>query len=172
MKRLVSLYRDMQWHNEAIGVLNKYVEVNQEDTEAWTELADIYLSRQNYAKAIHCYEEMVMKEPRNYHVNLKYAEMLYSTKRDRLEDLINARKYFMHAALLREEGALPCVRALFGIIKATKAIKSLNSKQKDENATDIIRSAQEQIRQVYDTKGCGKSKIALSKMPMMEAAEE
>jgi hypothetical protein len=35
----------MQWHNEAIGVLNKYVEVNQEDTEAWTELADIYLSR-------------------------------------------------------------------------------------------------------------------------------
>jgi len=45
MKRLVALYRDMQWHSEAIGVLNKYVEVNMEDTEAWTELADIYLSR-------------------------------------------------------------------------------------------------------------------------------
>jgi len=86
---------------------------------------------------------MVLKEPRNYHVNLKYAEMLYSTKRDRLEDLINARKYFMHAALLREEGALPCVRALFGIIKATKAIKSLNAKQKDEHAAEIISSAQE-----------------------------
>ena len=45
IKRLVALYRDMQWHNEAISVLNKFVEVNQEDTEAWTELADIYLCR-------------------------------------------------------------------------------------------------------------------------------
>lgn len=43
IKRLVALYRDMQWHNEAIAVLNKFIEVNQEDTEAWTELADIYL---------------------------------------------------------------------------------------------------------------------------------
>ena len=45
IKRLVALYRDMQWHNEAIAVLNKFIEVNQEDTEAWTELADIYLSK-------------------------------------------------------------------------------------------------------------------------------
>lgn len=27
VKRLVALYRDMQWHNEAINVLNKYIEV-------------------------------------------------------------------------------------------------------------------------------------------------
>lgn len=60
VKRLVALYRDMHWHNEAIAVLNKFIEVNQEDTEAWTELADIYLSKQNYAKAIHCYEEMLL----------------------------------------------------------------------------------------------------------------
>jgi len=152
----------MQWHNEAIALLNKYIEVNQEDTEAWTELADIYLCRQNYAKAIHCYEEMLLAQPRNYHVNLKYAELLYSTKRDRQEDLINARKYFMHAALLREEGALPCVRSLFGVIKATKAIAKLEKKQKDENAADIIATAQEQIRQVYETKGCARAKQALN----------
>lgn len=68
---------------------------------------------------------MLMKNPRNYHVNIKYAELLYSTRRDRLEDLINARKYFMHAALLHDEKAHPNVRALFGIIKSTKAIKQL-----------------------------------------------
>ena len=61
-------------------------------------------------------------------MNLKYAEMLYSTKRDRLDDLIDSRKYFMHAALLREEGCLPCVRALFGVIKCCKAIKKLSNK--------------------------------------------
>jgi hypothetical protein len=28
---------------QAIDLLNKYLETNQEDTEAWAELADIYL---------------------------------------------------------------------------------------------------------------------------------
>ena len=47
----------------------------------------------------------------------------------------------MHASLLREEAAIPRVRALFGVIKATKAIKALNAKQKDEGAEEYIRTA-------------------------------
>ena len=43
----------------AIQILNKFVETNQDDTEAWTELADIYLSKQNYSKALYCYEELL-----------------------------------------------------------------------------------------------------------------
>ena len=85
-----------------------------------------------------------MKQPRNYLMNLKYAEMLYSTRRDRIEDLMNSRKYFMHASLLHETGALPCVRSLFGIIKSTKAIKAVaTNKTKDPNADEYIRAAQE-----------------------------
>ena len=106
---------------QAIAVLNKYIEVNQEDIEAWTELSDIYLSKQNYAKALYCFEELVSMHPKNYQVNLRYAEMLYSTNRDRLTDLYNARKYFSHATLLKESGD-PCIRALFGIVKTCKAI--------------------------------------------------
>lgn len=30
---------------EAIQVLNKFLEMNQDDVEAWIELSDIYLSR-------------------------------------------------------------------------------------------------------------------------------
>ena len=67
-----------------------------------------------------------MKEPKNYQVSLKYAELLYSTRRDRLDDLINARKYFMFASLLHDTDSHPNVRALFGIIKATKAIAALH----------------------------------------------
>jgi len=102
----------------------------------------MYLARQNYAKAIYCFEEMLLQQPKNYLVNLKYAEMLYSTKRDRLDDLIDSRKYFMHAALLREEGALPCVRALFGVIKTCKAIKKLSNKTGgDQKVDEMIRTA-------------------------------
>ena len=149
VKRLVAMYRDMNWHGQAIAVLNKFIELNQEDTEAWNELADIYMSRQNYAKAIHCYEEMLLAHPKNYQVNLKYAELLYSTRRDRVEDLINARKYFLYASMMHEQGATKNVRALFGVIKATKAIKTLQRKQVDEHADAIIATAQEQIREVY-----------------------
>lgn len=45
VKRLVALDRDRGRLNEAIVLLNKYLEANQQDTEAWLELTDIYLSR-------------------------------------------------------------------------------------------------------------------------------
>jgi tetratricopeptide (TPR) repeat protein len=51
LKRLVALERDRDRSNEAISILNKYLEVNMQDTEAWLELTDIYLQRLNYSKA-------------------------------------------------------------------------------------------------------------------------
>ncbi len=51
VKRLVAFERDRGKLNEAIGLLNKYLENNQQDVEAWTELTDIYLSKHNYEKA-------------------------------------------------------------------------------------------------------------------------
>lgn len=73
-------------------------------------------------------EELLAVHPKNFKVNLKYAEMLYSSHRDRITDLFNARKYFAHAALLKEDQSDPCVRALFGIVKTCKAIKSTAKK--------------------------------------------
>lgn len=51
VKRLVSLFKNNDLQNDAIFVLNKYLEVNQNDEEAWLELCDMYLSKQNFAKA-------------------------------------------------------------------------------------------------------------------------
>ena len=74
---------------------------------------------------------------------LRYAELLYSSKRDKLDDLITARKYFMFASILHEKTAHPCVRALFGIIKSTKAIAKLSGRNKDERGLEMITAAQE-----------------------------
>ncbi len=46
IKRLISLYRNNDMVNDAISILNKYLEVNQIDEEAWAELCDIYLQKQ------------------------------------------------------------------------------------------------------------------------------
>ena len=135
-------------------MLNKYIEVNQEDIEAWMELCDIYLSKQSYAKAIYCFEELLSIHPKNYQVNLKYAEMLYSTQRDRLTDLYNARKYFSHAALLKEDQKDPCIRALFGIVKTCKAIQYV-AKKPDANNAEMLEIAKAQIKEAYARKASG-----------------
>ena len=116
VKRLVSLFRDMDMENEAISILNKYIEQTQDDCEAWQQLADIYCARQNFSKAMYCYEEIVSSQPRNYMINLRYAECIYSSVKgqDSFENLQLARKYFSHAAILKE-GAV-CIRALYGEI--------------------------------------------------------
>jgi tetratricopeptide (TPR) repeat protein len=64
--------------NDAISMLNKYLEINQVDEEAWVELCDMYLSKQNFLKAQYCYEELLSVNPTNYAHNIKYAEILYS----------------------------------------------------------------------------------------------
>ena len=50
--------------------------MNQDDVEAWIELSDIYLSKQNFTKALFCYEEIIANMPKNYLINLRYAETL------------------------------------------------------------------------------------------------
>ena len=45
MKRLISLYRNNDLPNDAISMLNKYIEINQIDEDAWAELCDIYLNK-------------------------------------------------------------------------------------------------------------------------------
>ena len=51
MNRLISLYRNNDMPNDAVSMLNKYLEINQVDEEAWLELCDMYLAKQNFTKA-------------------------------------------------------------------------------------------------------------------------
>jgi len=66
LKRLISLYKNNDLMNDAIAMLNKYLEINQVDEEAWLELGDIYLSRQNFARAQYCFEEVLAANPMSY----------------------------------------------------------------------------------------------------------
>ena len=170
IKRLVALYRDMEMYPMAITILNKFIETNQEDTEAWHELADLYLSKQNFSKALYCYEEILAHQPHNYLVTLRYAEILYSSNRsDRLNDLENARKYFAHAAVLKTGGAEePCVRALFGVIRSCKQIEKM-AKRDDPKNGEIMQTAQLNLQTYYQTKkNACKGELIASKLPCLQ----
>ena len=45
------------------------------DVEAWLELADIYLERLIYPKALYCYEEALIINPKNFYFFVKIAEV-------------------------------------------------------------------------------------------------
>lgn len=139
--------------------MTKYLEVNQEDMEGWQEAADIYMSMQNYAKASFCYEEMLLREPKNYLVNLRYAELLYSaqSRPDRQTDLVNARKYFAHAAVMKEGQA--DARTLFGLLKTCQALDKINKKEEVKN-TEMIEVTKANILELY----ARNSTIDVSKM--------
>ena len=118
---------------------------------------------QNYAKAAFCFEELLMKEPRNYLINLRYAELLYAaqTRSDRLTDLVNARKYFSHAAILKE--GKPHARTLFGLLKTCQAIHKLNRKEDVKN-TEMIKVTKERIAELY----AKNSQIPITNMPVLQ----
>ena len=116
--------------NEAIAMLNMYLEVNQVDEEAWMELCDLYLQKQNFVKAQYCFEELIAANPMNHQHNLKYAEILYSqavTNNMSMTLLENSRKYFSHALVIIDDNkekrvANNVARSLWGLVKVCKAI--------------------------------------------------
>ncbi len=168
IKRLVALDRDRGRLNEAIELLNRYLEANQQDTEAWLELTEIYLSRQNFEKAQFCYEEILSTAPNNFMVNIKYAEILYSTANggENLDNLYLARKYFSHALAIQgsqQEKSQP--RALWGLLQTCKAIAA-QSKKEDEKNSEIIRTCQEKLKEMYQRSKVG-STININGMKLM-----
>lgn len=72
-------------------------------------------------------------------------------------DLLNARKYFSHAAILKEDDTEPCIRALFGLVRTCKSIAALAKKgENDDKNKEVLLTAQQQIKAYYARKGQSK----------------
>jgi tetratricopeptide (TPR) repeat protein len=63
-----------------------------------------------YEKATFCYEELLMALPQNYHLYVRYADLLYSI--GGLDNLEMARKYYSFALELSTENN---IKALYGL---------------------------------------------------------
>jgi ER membrane protein complex subunit 2 len=63
------------------------------DQEAWLELADLYISQQDWNKAAFCLEELILHNPNNHLYLQRYAEIKYTQVR--LFQLMN-QQYLRH----------------------------------------------------------------------------
>ncbi|EGG18277.1 hypothetical protein DFA_03771 [Cavenderia fasciculata] len=120
MKRQVSILKSKGQYQQAITMLNTYLQAFMIDPEAWLELAHLNIKLLSFKNAMFCYEELILAAPINYIYYVKYAELIYSI--GGAENYIVALKYYTHSLELNnhtsQDNAIPPTNltALYGII--------------------------------------------------------
>lgn len=61
---------------EAISALNSFLDTCPTDPEAWSELADMYVSQGLYAQAIYALEEVLVLSPNAWNVSCTHYIVL------------------------------------------------------------------------------------------------
>ncbi|KAG5975646.1 hypothetical protein E4U55_007605 [Claviceps digitariae] len=74
-KRKVALLRSMGKLPEAISSLNSLLDICPTDPEAWSELADMYVSQGLYAQAIYALEEVLVLSPNAWNIHARLGEV-------------------------------------------------------------------------------------------------
>jgi tetratricopeptide (TPR) repeat protein len=152
-KRLIAIYRQRGQTEQAIEEINKYLDTFSTDSEVWHELAEIYIEAGSLQRAVYCFEELVLSNPRGMYFLLTYAELLYSTG-----DYELARKYFCYAAYL--DGA--CLRAIWGLVAVSMALAEKD--KGNEKLLQLQTFAIEKLKGLYKDAGPhGKVSIAMLK---------
>eukprot|EP00128_Syssomonas_multiformis_P007207 Colp12_sorted_trinity150504_noHs@11287 len=142
-KRKIAIVKAQGKVSEAIEMLNKYVQEFMADYEAWMELADLYISQQQFAFAAHCFEELIGSSPNNYIYHEKYAEVLYT--QGTTEHVTLARKHFAQAVKLNPIS----VRALYGLFMASNATSG-GAKSKGKGGAELADFAAQKLLAIYE----------------------
>lgn len=117
LKRKIALENTQGNTGAAIDLLRKYLEAYQNDTEAWEELAELYLEVPMYRQAAFCYEELMMLSPVSAPIHVRYADVLYTL--GGAQNLRTARTYYSRAVTLSKGHN---VRALYGLLACTAGL--------------------------------------------------
>ena len=68
MKRRIALLRSLGRTTNAIDALVDLLDASPTDIEAWSELADLYLSQGSFSQAEYCLEEVLLVAPNAWNV--------------------------------------------------------------------------------------------------------
>jgi len=148
MKRQISIRRSLGDTSSAIKLLNEFLKIFVADTDAWSELADLYLELNLYKNAAFCYEELILSSPQNYHLYTRYGEILYTI--GGYESLKLARKNFAYSLELQDTSNL---RALYGLVMSTIAISNTKQGKQDKENSEILDWAHDKLIKSYQNSG-------------------
>jgi len=141
-KRLIAMHKQRGKISEAIEAVNSYLETFSTDVDVWHELAELYIEAGSLTRAMFCFEELVLSNPRSMYHILTYAELLYSTG-----DYELSRKYFSLACYLDGDS----LRALWGLLAVNMAMAEKD--KTNEKLVQLTSIGNERLRNAY--KGVG-----------------
>lgn len=134
-KRKIAIARSENKLAEAIQQLGVYLKTYMNDMEAWQELCDLYLKVQDYAKAAHAMEELVMTHPHHHLYQQRYADILYTM--GGLDNIETARSYYANAVKLSNQTNM---RAFYGLMLTANTLAA-NPKATPKSKQDNSRYA-------------------------------
>ncbi|KAF2456633.1 hypothetical protein BDY21DRAFT_345670 [Lineolata rhizophorae] len=76
-KRRIALLKSMSKVPDAIAALVELLDVSPTDVEAWSELADLYLTQKLYPQAVFSMEEVLLITPNAWNAHARMGELLY-----------------------------------------------------------------------------------------------
>ncbi|KAK5142563.1 hypothetical protein LTR04_002185 [Oleoguttula sp. CCFEE 6159] len=76
-KRRIALLRSMGRPADATVALVGLVDTSPTDAEAWSELADLYLTQSAYTQAVYCLEEVLLITPNAWNMHARLGEVIY-----------------------------------------------------------------------------------------------
>ena len=117
LKRQISVAKSQGLRQHTMKLLAEYLKIFGADFEAWLELANLYLDQCMHQSAAFCMEELIILQPQNYHLYVKYGEILVTV--GGLDNLLLARKQFSFSLELSTVNNL---RAWWGLATTANAI--------------------------------------------------
>eukprot|EP00004_Rigifila_ramosa_P022469 TRINITY_DN6134_c0_g1_i1.p1 TRINITY_DN6134_c0_g1~~TRINITY_DN6134_c0_g1_i1.p1 ORF type:complete len:192 (-),score=47.83 TRINITY_DN6134_c0_g1_i1:3-578(-) len=145
MKRRVALRKAQNDVPGAVKLLVEFLNDFMGDSDAWQELADLYLLINMPKQALFCLEEVMLSSPQNYLLHSQYAEILYTL--GGTENLVVARKYFASSYELNPSSNN--LRALFGICSCAQALLATKAPKVRDDTIAILDYARAQLKSYY-----------------------
>ncbi|KAI1319885.1 tetratricopeptide [Xylariaceae sp. FL0255] len=132
-KRRAALLRCMGRIPESVNALSALLDISPTDAEAWSELADLYLSQGLYSQAIFSQEEVLVLQPNAWNIHARLGEMLLMAAKasDTPTRLAEAVKRFCRSVELCDD----YLRGYYGLKLATQQLLKQPS-QKASKQTD------------------------------------
>jgi len=152
-KRLIAMLKQSGKLPEAIEEINKYLETFSTDSEVWHELGELYIETGLLQRAVFCFEELMVSNPRSMYHILTYAELLYSTG-----DMDLSRKYFSLACYLDGK----CLRALWGLAAVNMALAKKDEGQGQARMVKLQQFTVDRLRKAYKATGGKTGKAAMA----------
>ncbi|KAJ9630477.1 Inositol phosphatase SIW14 [Taxawa tesnikishii (nom. ined.)] len=137
-KRRVALLRSMGRVGDAIGALRELLDASPIDAEAWSELADMYISQGAYSQAIFCLEEVLLITPNAWNIHARLGEATYISANaaesdgDKLKTLSEAMRRFCRSIELCDD----YLRGYYGLkLTTSRLLETLNKTSKPASAS-------------------------------------